>query len=223
MKITEKRPQLFSVSSMVSLVLSCFSMQVFDRGRWEGIAGRPGMPWIERHSPMPANARPPLGPVASWPSSIRTIPSAPEFHRILGLAGLLRSNRCARLWRWSATAATRTLERFGPPLAGFTADWELGRRAINSFPHPAPKVGNRQANVSITAAGGTRDLMSTCVATVRESSLPKLPRRCWRLGQLVAKRNERDLDRPGSPTGPTCLIIVARSFQLSAIIIEANG
>ena len=35
----------------------------------------------------------------------------------------------------------RWFERFGPPLAGFTADWELGRRAIDSFPHPAPKVG----------------------------------------------------------------------------------
>jgi hypothetical protein len=115
---------------------------------------------------MPANARPLLGPVPSWPSPIRTVPSAPEFHRILGLAGPLRSNRCARLWRRLVTAATTTLERFGPPLAGFTADWELGRRAINSFPHPAPKVGNRRSNLSTPAGGGTRDLMSTLVATL---------------------------------------------------------
>jgi hypothetical protein len=38
--------------------------------------------------------------------------------------------------------AMRWIERFGPPLAGFTADWELERRAFKSFPHPAPKVGD---------------------------------------------------------------------------------
>jgi hypothetical protein len=60
----------------------------------------------------------------------------------------------------------RWLERFGPPLAGFTADWELGRRAINSFPHPAPKVGDRLTNLSTLAARCTRDLMSTCAAAL---------------------------------------------------------
>ncbi len=94
----------------------------------------------------------------------------------------------------SQSAATRRLERFRPPLAGFTADWELGRRAINSFPHPAPKVGFRHRN------------LTTSLRQIRQET--ECP---------LAAMKERFANRP-------YLSYNHRSFsQHSVIIDETNG
>jgi hypothetical protein len=90
-EITEKRPRLFSVisvSSVVSLSLGCggletheehseswsgcafaalfnsFSIQVLDRGKWEGTVGRSKKAGVEPHPPIPVNACPLLRPVS---------------------------------------------------------------------------------------------------------------------------------------------------------------
>jgi hypothetical protein len=62
------------------------------------------------------------------PSPIRTVPSAPELHRILRISeGLVCLGRTA--------FRTARSEAFRSPLAGFTADRELG----SSLPSPCPE------------------------------------------------------------------------------------
>jgi hypothetical protein len=126
------------------------NIQVFYRGKREGTVGRSKKAGVECYPPIPVNARPLIRPVtvltfshpdctvgpgvspdpgACRPSTLCPL-IAPANWSILLLAGSL------------SQTPMRELERFGPPLAGFTADWELERRAFKSFPHPAPKVGH---------------------------------------------------------------------------------
>jgi hypothetical protein len=138
-------------SRLFALLSNVFNIQVFDRNKWEGTVGRSKKAEVECYPPILVNAHPLVRPVsvltfshpdctvgsgvspdpgACRPSTLSPL-MAPATWAVLLLAGSL--SRIPLRW----------LERFRPPLAGFTADWELGRRAIN-FPHPAPKVGDRR-------------------------------------------------------------------------------
>ena len=163
-KDSTQRSQRFSVRSVLRLerhgehresrfgcafaaLSNNFNIQVFDRGKREGTVGKPKKAGVECYPPIPVNAHPLIRPVSvltfSHPDctvgpGVSPDPGAcrpSSLCPLIAPATLLLAGSLSRTpMRW--------VERFGPPLAGFTADWELERRAFKSFPHPAPKVGD---------------------------------------------------------------------------------